>query len=514
MAEREFKIQQTDYGYLADSMYITGIEEINSYIANWMYVATFTFKYSDDAGETFSEYIPITELSSLETDPKKIYKFLIKFEGEGILFDFALDYDVADLKYPTFDNSFFSKFFDINDKDVLEWSVNVFHKLRNDIVADYVSRENDFSPIWNTVTHLYAILITYFRKFEDIRSDNFLLERFLESIGIYIHENATLTELQYIFDNYIEEFENRGSERIHDEKEGSKIVDGEARRLVNYSEPNEYISALIEPWNTGWCVGNSSPSVNYTTNCFNLIKGYESTQEPQFVINYPRTNDVDLYDEENPYGEENSCIRIRNFENDAKGIAPIDTSKNAYTIPIDTNYDYEITCFLKLTDLSTNIDFGVRCYDANKDLIDNSTKNFTTTGGNSSYFFQDSNISGKAGEWNFLRGIIKNEDATATSDTRGIDWLDGNHLQFNPSLGIKYIIPILTFDGVASQTVFLYDFKIRPSKFNFTQGILGIKNILWMLLKNNSNQRDDDSILKILSEELISYRSNLILNII
>jgi anti-anti-sigma regulatory factor len=72
---------------------------------------------------------------------------------------------------------------------------------------------------------------------------------------------------------------------------GPSGIDGELLRLISYSEADDFMFALLQNFESGWCIGKSSPMWNNTENVLNLIKGYEFG-DVESSSAYPWINDT------------------------------------------------------------------------------------------------------------------------------------------------------------------------------------------------------------------------------
>ena len=167
----------------------------------------------------------------------------------------VLGYSVVDLVYNKFDNSFFREFFDLNDPELLQWSLSVLEKIYDKgVLPSFIERNNgdnifydeDFISWFFTKTHFFAIFVKYARVFENIKLNDILKVEFLNNIGLYFSIDQSSADLTYLIDNYISEFNKRGTNRIW-AKDGElgNTIDGELLRLISYKTYNEFIFALL-----------------------------------------------------------------------------------------------------------------------------------------------------------------------------------------------------------------------------------------------------------------------------
>ena len=131
-----------------------------------------------------------------------------------------------------------------------------------------------------------------FRNFEGQVDENgniieegspFLMQKFIEGWGLVYENIDTVEQRNFLFKNWIKQFSERGTFQITQkqaENEDGEIIrlDGELRRLVGYSKPNEFIFGALAPQDTGWCMGWSSPTWDGTETVNAVSKGYDLDQ--------------------------------------------------------------------------------------------------------------------------------------------------------------------------------------------------------------------------------------------
>jgi hypothetical protein len=74
---------------------------------------------------------------------------------------------------------------------------------------------------------------------------------------------------------------------------------------------------------------------------------------------------------------------------------------------------------------------------------------------------------------------------------------------------VNYIVPTITVTNSVAITTKTYirDLKIRPLKLNFSRGQLGVHNIIYLLMKNNNGEINDQKTKDYISDKLVSYNS-------
>lgn len=531
------------------------------------------YRYSKDGGKTFTEWEVLTHatmqaLGSLKencelvvdfvTDPYKVKAVRAKRS----ITPAPLDNPLSTIIY---DKSVFKQFFENNDPQVLAWALNVLEKLYEPgIVPLYIKRDNevDYTTYFFAITHFFAFIVIYARQFRKIEDSDFLMKKFIEGWGIVYENIDTDEQRSFLFKNWIKQFSERGTFQIAEKEQvdaGGQItrLDGELRRLVGYSKPNEFIFGALAPQDTGWCMGWSSPTWDGTETVNAVTKGYDfgpdysgdaysdkiNFGEDEIVL--PKTADpvenTIITDEQwQIYLEGNvpSGLRLANII----GVGPLGDypivgtverkmMDNRYVLVptgtgrsgVDSEADrekvmevyrglnYEITVWVKaLTpdenghSLPQNIEFGVNCYNGNMELRKQiRVTDFQPT---SSFFEGDRYQSPclMAGTWYRLKGIVYNIEESKLEDVY-LNFINGRPLRFIED--IRYMAPYI----VQNRTTGVSDIAIggivlKPLQLPFTQGYLGQKNVIAMYAEIRSARTKAD-IEKFIKRYLVSYKN-------
>ena len=233
------------------------------------------YRYSKDGGQTFTDWeiLTTTTLAAMGglheacelvvdyvTDPYKRVKYRSRMVTP-----------LADpLSTVIYDKSVFKQFFENNDPQVLAWALNVLEKLYEPgIVPLYIKRDNeaDYTAYFFAITHFFAFIVIYARKFRNFEGQvdengniieegsPFLMQKFIEGWGLVYENIDTVEQRNFLFKNWIKQFSERGTFQITQkqaENEDGEIIrlDGELRRLVGYSKPNEFIFGALAPQDT------------------------------------------------------------------------------------------------------------------------------------------------------------------------------------------------------------------------------------------------------------------------
>lgn len=397
-----------------------------------------------------------------------------------------------------YNKTVFKRFFEKNDSRVLAWAENVFDKVANPgILPLFIKKDSeDFESYWKSVCHLFALVVLYSRQFNEIDTNKILFELFIENRGLVTDGVDSSEQMQYLFENYVEEYRKRGRLDIV-AKEG--VILGELLRLIQYKDTNEFIFALLMARDTGWTMGYSSPTWNRTDTVLNITKAYEKSVSVKDLSKYPLLNSTGINIVEDRDNEGNLIQAMTFVGNSRVGISSEeDMSK---LIVISENLPYQISFKIKISDTSSDqqIKFGVQVYDELKRPM------------SCIEAYTDPNLGGKSIETN---NFVKNDGnlmipqaniyyecrATISKVNRSfseevqLNFLNGRGLKFQE--GARYLSLELVQDRTnvekALSNIFIYDIKIKPVYLPFYQGFLGEKNIIASFFENNSLTSNDE----------------------
>lgn len=406
---------------------------------------------------------------------------------------------------PVYKSSVFSRFFEENDPAVMKWAENVLAKVSgSNILPKFIEKGGkDFQSFWGTITHLFALIVLYSRKYKEIDTNQILFELFIENRGLVSNLVTSQDQMQYLFYNYIKEYEKRGRLDIVN-KEG--VILGELLRLIRYNNLDEFIFAVLRPQDVSWAIGFSSPCWKRTNTVSNVTKGYEFTESIIDLKNYPllRSSNVRIT---NDINNEDEIISSMVFGGSQKtGIYP--TEDKSKLLVVDPALNYEVSVRVKLSSLiNSKIQFGVVCYDEDYNVIE------TQYIENGEYQLSDDSLFHSTEYLELvnenlyynLTGIIlayneRNYDAIK------LNFPSGRALSFLPNT--KFICPVFIQNREANEdpNVYIYDVKVRPLELPFKQGCLGGKNVIAAYYKNNAFQ-SENSIETFIKQYLISYKN-------
>lgn len=531
------------------------------------------FRYSTDGGVTFTEWgeltpIGLRSMTSLTRKVDLVFD-LITDPYRNIRARRAINPYNDPLSGVIYDKSVFKTFFNSNDPQVLAWALNVLEKLfEPGIIPLYVNRDNqiDFNTYFFTITHFFAFVVIYARQFREFmnfgedniseRSREMLLKKFIEGWGL-VYENITEEQQRYIFENWINEFRKRGTYQIVNKPEDSSIPYGELRRLVGYTEPNEFIFGTLSPQDVGWCMGWSSPTWTGTETVNAVSKGYDygpdyggdafqdKIQFSEDTITLPNSNEIVenslITNEEWQLflgGNTPSGLNSSNFI----GVGPLEDYPilgeverkiidNQYVllptgsgrVGVDSEVDktkvmevymglnYEITVWVKALQgdeqgraLPQNIEFGCNFYDGNKEL--RTQVRITDFRNTNSFFLGDRYQSPclMAGVWYELRGIVYNIEELK-DESLYLNFVNGRPLRFVDDA--KYMAPYIVQNrNGAVSDIAIGGVVLKPLDLPFSQGYLGQKNVVAMYVQINSARTKQD-IEDFIQRYLVSYKN-------
>lgn len=400
-----------------------------------------------------------------------------------------------------YNKTVFKRFFEENDPAVMEWAENVLEKVSSPgILPTFIKKDGeDFKAYWETVCHIFALVVLYAKQYNEIDTNKILFELFIENRGLVTDEVDTLEQMQYLFDNYVKEYRKRGTLDIVN-KEGTIL--GELLRLIRYKSEEEFIFALLMSRDTGWTMGYSSPTWNRTDTVLNVTKGYETTTNVTDLNAYPLVNPTGVVIVDDVDNDGNPIKAMTFVGNSLVGISS--TEDKSKLLPVSENMTYQISFKAKTSSVNNqNLKFGVEVYGKGKQVM--TCKESYGEAESISFVSNDGALSLPfAGVYYECRGILSRKDRAYASPV-ALNFPNGKGLQMKE--GTSYLSLFLTQDrSAASNNVYIYDIKIKPIFLPFYQGNLGEKDVIAAYYKNNSLVSDTG--IKDFSEEyLLSYKN-------
>lgn len=408
---------------------------------------------------------------------------------------------------PIYDKLPFSRFFEENDKEVIQWAENVLEKLegRGILPTFLKKKENeDFRVFWGTITHIFALIVLYARQYKKIDTNQILFEMFIQNRGLVTNMVDSQEQMEYLFYNYLEEYSKRGRLDIIS-KEGEIL--GELLRLIRYNSLDEFIFALLRPEATGWAMGYSSPTCDRTNTVMNVSKAYEYTKGVEDLNNYPLLipESISITQDEN--GDDEEIFNAMTFfGSQTVGIdGRVDLDK---LIIIDPNLSYEISLQVKVSAIENqNLKFGVAGYETvdGEPLPMGILENGQITG-SSLWFHENEYLDIKNdGIYYYIKGILLSTNEKFLN-APALNFPSGRALSIKP--GMKYIAPIFVQERTTSNQpyVYIYDFHVKPLYLPFSQGYLGERDIIAAYYKNNAYQKQF-TVETFLKNYLVGYKN-------
>lgn len=482
------------------------------------------FRYSKDVGSTWSDWVDLTNenLRAIPITEKGMYLFEYAYQHAGkdgvLYFNWVqLNGEVetgADTIYKKTD---FSKFFSVNDINVLGWAFNVLEKLyEQGILPRYIQRNysedsGDFISYWLSVTHFFAIIVYMARQFEHIKSNDILFNLFLESRGIILTGNETSVQKDYLFSNYVDEYRKRGTNAIINVGE---VVNGEFLRLIDYNQDDEFMFFNLVRQDLGWCLDFSSPMWNRLEQVVNSVKAYEKTNDPSIIdeTKYPFVGGSIKKD----YQKQN-WFAFDTTDGAVSGIdIEIPSKENLLKISPATSYEISFAVQAvgsesSLDSYNDNLYFGVKGYanEENGSLVQLDCTNLVSGETSNSFFSIDTpRFIYKTDQVYLIRGIIFSADTTV-DDSRALNFLNGVPLRFHKDM--KFMTPVITQTfGNQTKTLIINNIKVRPLQLPVERGYLGTVYPIVSYFYNNGG-RSEDYIKSFTEQYLLNYKNNILL---
>lgn len=517
-------------------------------------------RYSLDGGVTYTDWTEVTDavIHSLSTI-RGTYNTVLNYvpvTANKVKNRAVLDINSIPKNNNIYSKTVFSQFFESNDVNVVAWALNVLEKLfEPGILPTFVKRDNaeDFNVFFLAVTHYFAYIVLYARQFRQLENSETLMKEFIEGWGLVYENVDTLEQRKWLFNNWINEFSRRGTEQIADT---GGTLEGELRRLVGYTKPNEFIFGRLAPQDVGWCLGWSSPTWFGTETVNAVSKGYDYGIDYAGVVNAGVVNDdvLGFSDEEVTLPKEGTTQNIsiitdypwqlyigedvpaeflevisigvgpeknypiigdvtRKFVNNICVFQPVGSGISGISSEVDRSklmevyygMDYEITVWIQARDSRPqNIDFGIQCFDANLNQI---TQVRITDFRESNSFFDTKGYHSPCkipGLYYRLRGIVYNL-TEGKDEALYLNFEGGRPLRFIGD--VKYMAPYIVQDRSSDVAdIIIAGVTVKPLELPFSQGYLGQKNVIAMysVIRSARTQQDIEEFVR---RYLVSYKN-------
>lgn len=189
---------------------------------------------------------------------------------------------------PVYQASNFAKYFIYNNVCSVAWSTNVLEKLyKQGIVPKYITRDfagsnaddRDYLDFWRAITHYFALFVCLARQFQTFYTNSVLLLEYLTERGIIVTNSTQQADMLYIMQSFYDEVRQRGTRKVFQPKgtvtpTGSKTVDGEFLRLIDFKTLDELLVNLNKNEHIGWNIRNNSPTYKGLEGRLNVNKYY------------------------------------------------------------------------------------------------------------------------------------------------------------------------------------------------------------------------------------------------
>lgn len=458
------------------------------------------FRYSKDGGSSFSEWAALNDatLSKVDLDSLEWYIFEYEYTHKGVRNPMYFSRSTLSMRVETMDKddiykkTDFSKYFEIDDPDVLAWAYNVLEKLyERGILPKYYSRNNvkDFQDYWLTVTHFFSLIVKLGRLLENIPENKILFEQFLNGRGLFLSGNEDQDQREYLFQNYIEEYSKRGTLEVFN-KNGKNL--GEFLRLINFKNIDDIIYSALYNDEMGWCLGSSSPLWDQAQLIHSLVKGYEYDEDVVDITRYPVKSGTEIVEiNDKKYmklsGDNFLGNRLVTF-NDSNVIEYGDGSlknidgRQTTLFKISPEMDYEIS-FRLAKEAPSDIEFSLFSL--------NSTFDQTTLkdgkNGVPSNIFGTFSIKAQTGHEGVYTACILNSKTEPNAEMcvnvpNGTNLINrGDTVYITPQIKILH-----------DSESYVRDIKIKPLNLPSSQGQMGQKNLFLPYYKNNSLKSDKE----------------------
>ncbi len=436
---------------------------------------------------------------------------------------------------PTIKNSIFK---DTIQTDYLrQVEINIFKKLYfRGILPKYITRaenldkkeDKDFIDLFSSIARFFALIISFFKRFENFGNDVDLMREQVRQYGIYFDEsNVSLEQLKYLAQNIYNEIRKRGTEMIFKRqgdvlKNGNIVpIDGEFVRLLRNKRQDELLYENVPIQKIGWCLGQSSPLYRGTSQSIYLNKTAEKTQDFQSLSNFVLGKSGVTSDYSLKTVEQKKVLSLKT-SNGTVGLGRIDNEDVINKLYVaDSKLDYEITFAFKVVNagnIDSKICFAVEGFDNLQRKLNDA---FIMPNGNyvTETFFERSLSKFKLNQWYFVRGIISAYSTINVNESKtnmGI----GTNLYFNNSF-VKYILPkIQLISSGANAEINVWDYKVRPlvrgknilplkngQENSHSLGFLQSQQIFYTYARNNNNNQSEEEITSIIEKYLYAYNN-------
>ena len=415
---------------------------------------------------------------------------------------------------------------------------NLFKKLYfRGIVPQYITRaenvsydeDRDYIALFYSIARFFALLIAFFKRFENIGNDEELLREQVRGFGIYFDEGSvTLEDLQYLAANYYSQIQQRGTAMIMKRRgetlpNGSTaVVDGELIRLLHSNVYNELLIGTVAIYKMGWCIGNASPLYRGTSRSVNLNKTPENSEDFNSLDNFPIISESSSVTIGATSDDKNALKLQLNEANARAGIGRLNDSVDIsqFLIPADPGISYEVTFAFRIISGSVdslNLYFDVEGFDDNKQKLQDGFISLDGSLSNGRIIEHVCDI-WQRDVWYFARGIIHSYGVNPMNDVKTNLGVGCDLIFNNPFL--RYIYPRIMFESDSgSAQIEIWDYKIRPLLWgksilpgrdnavaqSNSMGFVQVGGFMYTYARNNNNSKSQEEITDIIEKYLYPY---------
>lgn len=470
----------------------------------------------------------------------------IKFHTEG-------SYILIGKETPTLDASMFAG---VNSEaSTVALENNLFKKFYfRGILPNYIKRgsnrsmneDGDFISLFSAIARFFALIIKFFKRWENLINDEEMLKEILRNYGIQFNESEiTVKELKTLVSNIYNEFAKRGTREMFllagDNRSDGTIVDkdGEFMRMIRAKAYTEVLMENIPKTEMGWCLGMSSPIYRGISNsCYDLnkwgVKKKLFSNFNEFKSNFLYFGYVEQGLERLIDGERGYPITWNQNESGSGiGRKSVNVKADDYMIPVDACMDYEITIRIQVRQANNNGKIYAYVEGFNGDKIKLQDAFITPDKSN---VVMTANIDGediicgnffnneedkscptnyfKVANDYFIRFIIK-AYSTEYQSKYSLNIGIGNELHFNNSF-VRYILPTI---AVVSDKIEVFDIHIRPLvrgtniipiigekiENSFSTGFLQTSKFFHMYLRNRNITMSEQDVEDFVNKNMLPY---------
>lgn len=387
--------------------------------------------------------------------------------------------------YSTTNESLFSDLVN-NDAVTVTIANNLLKKIYGrGILPKYMSRyddSEDFLAFWSSICTYFAYIVALANKFDDILNEKGFLAEYLAQRGIkFVKDEITITELQYIANNLIDEIRQRGTksmiaERGHEFADGYvNPINGEWLRLIGKNHYDEFLVEFIKKQDGGYFSDVSSSNYNGTNHSIQINKtGFNEVDFPP-LTNFRTLNngagvsiDSDVFN-----GQANLTIKPNAGDSitpnswgigeDLDNISSEVPAENL--IVVDDGVDYELTFNIRSSGPSpAKIRFGLLPFNINNFFIPDGLQN-ATTGVPSVLFYDEAQdkLFLIPDQWYAIRCIVycRGSQSSVILPEFGL-----NRLKFSATKDVAKVMPFVQLcdsnDEGTTEEISVSDWKFRP----------------------------------------------------